>query len=463
MKKTLLTLLVALFATSAFSQLITKPKMIPCVTTEMEEWRRARYNDIATVGQFEAWMDANKAYVQEVMANYPKANATNEPIIFRIPVVFHIIHDGIPNPAPTETVTQLLLPEDDIPYERILKQMEVLNNDFQKKNADTSATIPQFKGIAANIQIQFELAVKDPDGNILEQPGYNRVMWPGLAHTGLVVNQEIELLIKPQTIWDPKRYFNVWTVRFAESTPVAALLGYAQFPEGSGLQGMPNGVQSANTDGVVMNPIVVGTEGAADYWDNKSRTLTHEVGHWLGLRHSWGDGGCAVDDFVEDTPNLDGSSSGCQLGRTTCGGLNNVQNYMDYTDGSCQTMFTQGQKLRMHIVMLLSPRRKELPSSDALPDISTSVITATNKVEDAFKLYPNPSTGPITLQFDSKFIQTGRIEILDRNGKMVYSQIKDFTRGAHTLDIDLNNYTTGLYTIRFNSPLQSSTTKFIKN
>ncbi len=96
---------------------------------------------------------------------------------------------------------------------------------------------------------------------------------------------------------------------------------------------------------------------------NRGRTLTHEVGHWLGLRHIWGDANCG-NDFVDDTPPQASESRGCSVGRTSCGAVNMVQNYMDYSDDACMNIFTSGQKLRMRTVMDISPRRNTLaPSS----------------------------------------------------------------------------------------------------
>jgi hypothetical protein len=300
-----------------------------------------------------------------------------------IPVVVHVIHDGIPGVP----INDPLIYEDNIPEEDIYRQMEILNQDFLRMNADAASTLSEFTGVASATNIEFVLAQRDPDGNPTN--GIDRVFYPGLSHTGLVVNSEIESVIKPQTIWDPKRYFNIWTIRFTESTSAVALLGYAQFPD--------NQSQSANTDGVVINPIVFGNSPETDYFDNKGRTLTHEVGHWLGLRHIWGDGGCEADDFVVDTPPADGASTGCNVGRVTCENLNMVQNYMDYTNGSCQNLFTKQQVGRINQVMNLSPRRRELPFSDAI-NPPTGVF---NHFEKHLSIFPNPASSKAFVEIES--------------------------------------------------------------
>jgi PKD repeat protein len=105
------------------------------------------------------------------------------------------------------------------------------------------------------------------------------------------------------------------------------------------------------------------------------RTLTHETGHWLGLRHIWGDGVCA-EDFVADTPPADGPSRGCQVGRVSCGNVNMVQNYMDYSDDACFNIFTNGQKARMRTVMEVSPRRSTLRTSTVCGNLVAGVPLA---------------------------------------------------------------------------------------
>lgn len=108
---------------------------------------------------------------------------------------------------------------------------------------------------------------------------------------------------------------------------------------------------------------------------NRGRTMVHEVGHWLGLRHIWGDGPCA-DDFVSDTPSADGPSSGCPIGRFSCSTTNMVENYMDYTNDVCMNIFTAGQKTRMQAAMQISPRRKSLAQANLCSPIVADVPTA---------------------------------------------------------------------------------------
>ncbi len=397
--------------------------VLPCYTTEMYQNSSSLFSQTGTTLSY---------------------NAKGAAVI-RIPVVVHIIHDGVPN-SPVNTGDPLLY-EDNLPEANILRQIDQLNKDFNRLNEDANQTVDAFKPIAANVQIEFVLAKKDPVGNASN--GIDRVMYPGFSHAGFATNQEIETVIKPFTVWDPSRYFNIWTIRFTETTGSFALLGYAQFPDSSGLGGMPadNSTQSGSTDGVVINPIVFGTTGAEDYFSNNNRTLTHEIGHSLGLRHIWGDGGCEASDFTDDTPTADGSSSGCDVTRTTCAGLNMTQNYMDYTNGNCQNLFSEGQKTRMLAVMQRSPRRKELPNSDALQEVTSGVNNTSAK--SAFSVYPNPTTGNLAIT-PNETDKSSQIEIFSAIG----IKLQTVTLLGPT-NVDVSELSPGMYYIKYGVHTQS--------
>jgi hypothetical protein len=268
------------------------------------------------------------------------------PTIYRIPVVVHVVHNGeAVGTGPNISVAQ------------VQSQIEVLNEDFRRMEG-TNGFDPQ--GI--DTQIEFYLASTDPDGNVLPEPGIHRYdgglpVWP----TGFFTS--VDSVLKPATIWDPFRYFNIWTVNFGGFIG-RNLLGYAQFPSKSGLPGLDDDEGPANTDGVVVGYKYFGSSEKGNFPDlnstyNLGRTCTHEVGHWLGLRHIWGDGDCLADDFCDDTPPSNDANFSCTP-NISCGSQDMIENYMDYTEDQCMSLFTQDQKERMIQVLLNSPRRNTL-------------------------------------------------------------------------------------------------------
>lgn len=231
-----------------------------------------------------------------------------------IPIVFHVFHNG---------------GVENISKERILEQVAILNKDFQRLNSDTNKTNPIYKFIAADCEIEFRLAKIDPSGNCTD----------GIVRVKTTLTYDADDAIKALSRWPNNKYFNVWVVEtISGATLPSVILGRSQFPGGSN-----------TTDGVLLKYSVCGNTSA---FSNYGRTLTHEIGHSLNLRHIWGDGTCATD-FVDDTPPHEAANSGCPINKVSnCSGnaIEMTENYMDYTDGSCQNMFSKGQKARMDIV-----------------------------------------------------------------------------------------------------------------
>ncbi|MBL8001626.1 MAG: PKD domain-containing protein, partial [Flavobacteriales bacterium] len=230
-----------------------------------------------------------------------------------IPVVFHIIHNnGMEN----------------ISDEQVRDAVRILNEDFNKLNADWDDVNPAFLGIVSDIGIEFRLAQKDPNGDCTN--GITRTI-SALTNDG---TQDMKDLIQ----WPRNRYLNIWVAASADGAA-----GYTFLP------GSVNGQWGAPADGIVILHDYCGSIGTGS--PGTSRALTHEVGHWLNLKHTWGGtnqpgvaSNCNDDDDVSDTPNTIGWTS-CNLNGQSCGGLNNVENYMEYS--YCCKMFTEGQKDRM--------------------------------------------------------------------------------------------------------------------
>lgn len=298
------------------------------------------------------FLPGGKVFEQQLREKIQENKLKRVESTYKIPVVVHIIHNG-----------EAVGTGANISYEQILSQIDVLNEDFNRQNADASDTPPEFQPVAASADIEFALAQVTPNGlPITNEPGVNRFQGGRNSWSEFTFARDIQ----PQTQWDPTRYLNIWVANFG----AGSLLGYAQFPTASGLTGLENEPDVANTDGVVVHyehfgdfnrAPTVALQNGAPY--NQGRTLTHELGHFFGVLHIWGDGGCGVDDFCNDTPEAANSYYDCPTTAESCGTPDMYQNFMDYTDNVCMNLFTADQVARMHSVLQTSPRRRELTSS----------------------------------------------------------------------------------------------------
>jgi hypothetical protein len=222
--------------------------------------------------------------------------------------------------------------EENIPDEQVSSQIDVLNQDYRGTNPDRDKIPDPWTSLAADPNIQFELA--DITRTETERDSFG---------TGDTVKRSADGGVDP---WPTTKYLNFWVCNLGEG-----LLGYAQFPGGA-----------AKTDGVVILYTAFGTKGAASAPFNLGRTATHEVGHWLNLRHIWGDKtDCSGSDQVSDTPKAQMPNYGTPAWpHISCNNGPNgdmFMNYMDYVDDAAMFMFTQGQAARMNAT-LAGPRKK---------------------------------------------------------------------------------------------------------
>ena len=307
--------------------------VIRCASVEYEQYLKALYPERATNAEFETWLAPK---IEAVKAQ--RSNGVS--IITTIPVVFHILTDGVGNENLSEAAIQA--------------QIDQLNLDFGN-GAGSSYTV------ATDTEVRFCLAQQNETEVTMFEPGINRITD---YDDGPFSMSDFENTIKPATQWDPTRYLNIWV-----SDLSAGLLGYAQFPSNSGLSGLNTNGGGANTDGVVVASFTVGSvlnPGPGGPY-NLGRTLTHEVGHWIGLRHIWGDSGsCSNDDYCADTPDATTSNGGCPTVDSCPSdglGADMVENYMDYSNDACMDTFTADQTTRIQAVLANSPRRMELGAS----------------------------------------------------------------------------------------------------
>lgn len=232
--------------------------------------------------------------------------------VINIPVYVHVVYSNS---------------QQNISNTQIASQMTVLNDDFRKLNSDSGNTPAEFAGVAADSEITFTLA-----GTFRYSD--SRSSWG--------TNDAVKAAYPPVT---PQTHLNVWVCNIG-----GGILGYAQFPGGN-----------SATDGVVCSPQYFGTTGFVQAPFNGGRTMTHEVGHYLNLRHIWGDGRCRQDDFVADTPSSDAPNYGCPTYPTVnCRSNDMTMNYMDYTDDACMSLFTEGQKTRMRTLFQSGGARESI-------------------------------------------------------------------------------------------------------
>ncbi|MNK24859.1 Protease 1 precursor [compost metagenome] len=358
--------------------------IVRCYTNEADAMLHTNHPELESAQQFEEWLQS------EISAN--RANGKIIGGVYQIPVVVHVIHNNEAVGSGTN-----------VSYAAIQSQIDVLNEDFRRIFGTNGwNTNP----VGADTQIEFCLARRRPDGSAFPngENGVNRISRTTAGFTAPPYSTNyIDATIKTYTYnggvatatrgWSPDKYMNIWLCNIS-----GGILGYAQFPQ-SPIGGMGCGTQAAATDGVVFLYNSIGKSSVTGFGApyNQGRTATHEVGHWLGLRHIWGDGGCTATDYCNDTPPANGPNYGCPSGTNSCTaapdqGPDMIENYMDYTDDLCMSVFTSDQKQRMRAVLEGSPMRVSLINSDACTPPNPSDASVT----DVFGPVGDNCAGPIT-------------------------------------------------------------------
>ena len=321
MKKTLLTLATAFCCSLAV--LAQAPPQRTCGTIEHHEYlKQTRPNYQQDLNQYNQMID-------QYLAN--QAISKTAVVTVTIPVVVHVVYQNA-----TENISNA----------QAISQVQVLNDDFAKLNADAiKVTQPTFSTVASGAQIRFCLAQRDPNGN----PTTGVVRYPTTVNTFNTNDNVKSAATGGATAWDVTKYVNIWVCDLG-----SFLLGYGEFPTGS----------LSNTWGLVLNYRYTGSGGSAQAPFNLGRTGTHEFGHCFNLFHIWGDdnGACSGSDQCADTPNQANSSGGTfpqgSIQTDACATASPGymwMNYMDYTDDNAMYMFTAGQVARMEAVVNTAP------------------------------------------------------------------------------------------------------------
>jgi hypothetical protein len=325
-----------------------------------------------------------------------------QPLI-TIPVVVHVLFN-----KSTENITD----------QQIAKQIKILNECFRRRQSDTINTPARFADFAADCDIEFKLATADP-----EKRATSGVIRKYTPVTRWESDDKVKFSAEAgDNGWDSRYYLNIWVCNLNR------LLGYASFPGGE-----------TEKDGIVLST------GAFV----SGETIVHETGHWLGLKHIWGDGYCG-DDLVSDTPPQATFTSGCPTGvRLSC---NNgpsgdmYMNYMDITSDACTNLFTEGQKSRMRSLLAPGGARYTLVSSAGLAKPSASAIPVAEELPTWYyaNLYPNPVSRELTIDLSYDIRWVGKtITVASAQGHIIMQ-----TRiSAKITKLDVTSLKPGVYFI----------------
>lgn len=397
------------------------------------------------------------AFMQEQL-NAADAKARPTGTVYDIPVVFHVVY--------YQNGTTI---KGNLPDSVIQNQLAVLNGAYRKTHADTGNLRTIFKPLSADAEIKFHLATKDPNGNTTTGITRTATTIEYFGDIGFLQGDmtSIERIKKTaqggKDAWDTKRYLNIWiadmSINFGgQATP--ALMGIATPPLNPVPSNWPAGTAQAlgqMIDGVILQFQIVGNNNpyigqlAAMGVGTKGRTAVHEVGHYLGLRHIWGDPeagqACTAqgDDGIGDTPaqadKTDVALNPPPATQNTCGAgttgdLPDLwENYMDYTKDNFQSMFTQGQVTWMRTIC--ADQRDSLFLNP--PPTGIGSVKGNDK---PLLIYPQPAAQYVNIDFDGKIDQ---VRIVDMLGKTVISVAG---AKASARKIDVSNLPAGNYVLQ---------------
>ena len=366
----------------------------------------------AKIGQQQARKDWVKNYIES------QGNSVQNRAAITIPVVVHVVY---------KTAAE------NISDEVIFSQIDALNEDFSKNNIEINNVPNEFQNSIANVDIEFCLAKKDPDGN---------------STTGIVRKSTNLNQFSDQTnhifydnqggsdAWDDTQYLNLWVCNLG-----SFLAGFATFPNDA----------DPGEDGIVINYINFGRIGLDPPY-HLGRTTTHEFGHFFGLKHVWGGGSatCDGDDGVADTPMTNTTYLGeCPNGtQNSCNSSDMFMNFMYYTDDGCMAMFSEGQKAVM--LANLDGFRAGLTTSDAC----NPVATIDRKLEESLEIFPNPAINFLYLQLAHPFVDNLPLQFFDNYGRLVLD--------THFQNkIDVTNFPKGIYFLKITTDQGIVTRKFV--
>lgn len=382
-----------------------------CTADEIAARNALRFPDLAT----------QRIQLQQAMDQFlAHAPATPRSVI-TIPVVVHVVYQES---------------QDNISEEQIHSQIDVLNEDYRKLNANAGAVPSIFAPLAADMEIEFCLTAQDPSGQATNGITRRETSW---SHVGDQIAPDGRPRINYTNLggedsWAPNRFLNIWVARIDDG-----VLGFGTFPAST----------PPAEDGVVIDPRFFGRSGLTLSYppNNLGRTATHEIGHYFNLRHIWGgnNNSCNDDDDVNDTPVQRSAFLGCpSFPQLSCGNSAMFMNFMDYTDDPCMALFTLGQKSRLWAALTV-----------ARPGLLDSVFCTTTPVYTApapsgFKLFPNPAVSQVWLELLVHSAKAAFFSIADLQGKIWKSGQLEHSDSAPQ-GMDISALPPGFYVCRLSA------------
>jgi hypothetical protein len=371
---------------------------------------------------------SREAIEEEIAHGY--SNVLKREVI-TLPIVFHVVYT-----SSEENISDL----------QIRSQIDILNRDFAYMSDNAPGVPAEFTHLGGDSGIRFCLASRDPNGN--PTSGITRTMTQ-VSRIGSRQESNGRRSIHYDIYggkdgWDPEHYINVWV------GDLDGLLGQATFP---GMAPQPE------EDGVIIDPEFVGALGLAAQSDpfDRGHTLTHELGHYFGLFHIWGqgNGGCDTDDLVEDTPEQEFPYLDCpEYPQFSCSTSDMFMNFMDFTNDRCLAIFTKGQNARMQTV-LMGLRASLLENADACTPPDGGEI----QLEDV-QLFYAPTSRQIVIALETESIVQRGVSLYAVDGRLIHRE--SWTTGS-TFWLNTEGIPAGVYVLRLESGGEGISRKMVVN
>lgn len=426
--------------TTTWAQVSDEPALNRCGTAEYERMLQRRNPNRLRQ------LNALNRQIEELQKNQKFLRQQADEVIYRIPIVVHVVHNTASNEigGPTNV---------NISDEQIVSQIQVLNEDYRRQPGTNGFNA---NPIGADAGIEFYLATTDPNG----QPttGITRHYYPQKTSFDVFAD---DVLLSQIAYWPSNQYLNIWVTRVDE------YLGFTQFPTladtpAADTLSMPPGAATELVDGSIIDYRYFGkvtpNGSVRDNTYGLGRTATHEIGHWLGLLHTWGDGSGCLEDYVGDTPPTQGPNKTRQC-RETYSNCNSrgqtrdlTEDYMDYSPDACMNLFTFGQVGRMRAVLQLSPSRAQLVQFSAQPPVESETLT--------INVFPNPATINPVVDVKLKGAQSFTVDLFDVAGRRVRTISYTDSRSTR-VTLSTNELAAGMYFVRVKTDNETASKRLL--